>query len=298
LTPGVEPGQQLLEEGGVAVAAGEVPAAPQHQGLIQCLLEAVVPLLHVAVFVALAGLDGLSPEAVVAQQGLVSPLEDVGVGPWLHRGGQPVGAMQLRHAAQLPEGVLQALAETLQALGETDRARLPVGVGQDEVVDQVREGGASEGDAQLGAVGEVGGSQPPGVMDLGEEDLLGGAVLGPPLLDPPLQGPQLSVGEASGVQPLQGLKEGLGLQAGVLGQLFFDPGPDFLERVRACPPGVLHASLAGQPVQLPVCACGLAVDAGLGSGQRQRRPLLQGLAETLNLLVSDHRDSFPGEESR
>jgi hypothetical protein len=189
LTAGVELGEQLPQEGGVGIAASEIPAAPQQEGLVQGLLEAVVPLLHVPVLVALAGLDGLPLEPVVAQQGLVAPLEDIRVGPRLHGGRQPVGAVQLGHPAQLPQGVLQALAEALQALGETDRARLPVGVGQHEVVDQVREGAAVQGDAQLGAVGEVGGGQPPGVVDLGEEHLLGRPVLGPPLLEPSLQGP-------------------------------------------------------------------------------------------------------------
>ena len=161
------------------------------------------------------------------------------------------------------------------------------------MVDQVGERGAVQGDAQLGAVGEVGGTQAAGVVPLGEEDLPGRAVLGPPPLDPPLQGPQLAVGEASGVQPLQGPEEGLGLQAGAQGQLPLDPGPDLVEGVPACPPGVLHAYLAGQPAVLPVVACGLAVHAGPGGGQSKRSPLLQGQAEAADLLVGDHRHSFP-----
>jgi hypothetical protein len=296
LPPGVELGEQLLEEGAVTVPAGEVAAAPQHQGLVQGLLEAAVPLLDVAVLVALAGLDGLPLQAVVAQQGLIAPLEHLRVGARLHGGSQAVGAVQLRHTAQLPEGVLQALAEALVALGEADGARFPVGVGQHEVVDQVGEGAAGDGDTQVGAVGEVGGGQPAGVVDLGEEDLLGGAALGPPLLDPPLQRPQLAVGEAPGVQPLQGSEEGLGLQARVLGQLLLDPGPDAFERIFARPPGMLHAHLAGQPGQPPVLACRLAIHAGLGSGQRQRHTLLQGFAQAQDLLVRDHRDSFPVKE--
>jgi hypothetical protein len=198
-SPGVELCEQLLQEGGVGIPAAEVPAAPQHQGLVQRLLEAVVPLLDVTVLVALAGLDGLGGQAVMLEQGLVTPLEGVGIAAGLDGRGQAVGAVQVRHAAEFPEGVLQALAEALVALGEADGARLPVGVGQHEVVDQVGEGGAVQGDAQLGAVGEVGGGQPAGVVDLGEEDLLGRAVLGPPLPEPPLEGPHLAVGETPGM---------------------------------------------------------------------------------------------------
>jgi hypothetical protein len=291
-------GEQLPQEGRVTVAAGEVPAPPQHQGLVQRLLEAVVALLDVAVLVALARLDRLSLKPVVAQQGLVASLENIRVGPRLHGRRQPVGAVQLRHAAQLPQSVLQALAEALQAFGEAEGAGLPVGVGQHEVVDQVSERHPVEGHAQFGAVGEVAGRQPTGMMHLGEKDLLGWTEHGPPLLDPPLQSSQLTIGKTFGVLPLQGLEEGLGLQAGVLGQLFLDPGPDRVEGILACPPGVLHAYLAGQLVQPQVFACGLAVDPGLGSGQRQRRSLLPGLAETSHLLVGDHWDSFPVEESQ
>ena len=293
MTPAVELAEQRLEEGDVGVASGEVPAAPQQEGLVEGGLEAVVPLLHVAILVALAGLDGLGGQAVVVEQGLVTPLEGLGSATGLDGGGQAVRPVQLRDAAEFPEGVLKALAEALEALGEAECAGLPVGVSQDEVVDQVGEGRAVEGDAQGVAVGEVGGTQPPRVVNLGEEDLLGQAMLGPPDLDSALQGPQLAIGEASWVVALQGLKESLGLQGGVEGELLLDPGPDGVEGVLACSPVVFHGNLAGQPVELPVLACGLAVDAGPGSSQSKRSSLLQGLAEAADLLVGDHRHSFP-----
>jgi hypothetical protein len=59
--------EQLPQELRVAVAAGEVSVAPQHQGLIHRLLEAMVPLLHVAVLVPLARLNGLPLQTVVPQ---------------------------------------------------------------------------------------------------------------------------------------------------------------------------------------------------------------------------------------
>jgi hypothetical protein len=293
LTPGVELGEQPAEEGGVVVTAAEVAAAPQQEGLAEGLLEAVVPLLDVAVLVALARLDRLALQAVVPQQGLVSPLEHVGVRPGLHRRRQPVGAVDLGHAAELPQGVLQALAEALQALRETDRAGLPIGVGQHEVVDQVRERAAGDRHPQLVAVREVGSRQPAGVVDLGEEDLLGRAVLRPPPLDPPLQGPQLAVGEAAGVLTLQGLEEGLGFQAGVEGQLLLQPGPDLHEGVGPRPPGVLHAYLARQPSQPPVLTCSLLVHAGHGR-RLAPGPLLAVEAEqAADLLIGDPHPEPP-----
>ena len=69
LPPGVELDEQLLQENAVAVAAGEIPTAAQHQSLVQSLLEAVVPLLDVAVLVTLTGLDRLRDGVRNAKQG-------------------------------------------------------------------------------------------------------------------------------------------------------------------------------------------------------------------------------------
>jgi len=172
----------------------------------------MVSLLHVAVLVALACLDGLGLQTVMLHQGLVTLLEClVAFDSWLDGGRQSVRAVQLGHAAQLPQGVLQSFTEAFQALGEAHGARLPVGVGQDEVVDQVIERTAVDGHAQIGAVGEVAGRQPTGIMHLGEEDLFGRPLLGTPNLASPLQSPQEMVAEAAWETPLQIGQQGLGL---------------------------------------------------------------------------------------
>jgi hypothetical protein len=215
-TPGIAVPEPLPQEGGIGVPAGEVPAAPQHQGLVQRPLELVVALLDVAVLVAFTSLDGLTLQAVVPQQGLVALLESLGpLDAWLDGGRQTVGTVQGRHAAQFPQGVLQALAEALQALGETDRASLPVGVGEHEVINHVRKRHAAQSDVQVVAVGEIAGPQSAGVMDLAEEDFLGGPALGPPAFEAALQGSQLAVSEGAGIATLQIGEEGFGLQAGV-----------------------------------------------------------------------------------
>jgi hypothetical protein len=151
----------------------------------------MVSLLHVAVLVALASLDGLGLQTVMLHQGLVTLLEGLlSFNSWLDGSRQSIGAVQLGHAAQLPQGVLQTFRETFQALGETHGARLPVGVGQHEVVDHVVERTSVDGHAQVGAVGEVAGGQPTGMMHLGKEDFFGRPLLGTPDLAPPLQSPQ------------------------------------------------------------------------------------------------------------
>jgi hypothetical protein len=85
--------------------------------------------------------------------------------------------------------------------------------------------------AQVGAVGEIAGRQPAGMMHLGKEDLLGRPVLGPPPLEPPLQGPQLTIGEAAGEATPQVGKKGLGLQSGVDLEQRLQLGPDVGEGV-------------------------------------------------------------------
>ena len=49
----------------IGIPAGEVPAAPQHQRLLQGSLELTMALLDVAVLMALACLDGLGLQTVV-----------------------------------------------------------------------------------------------------------------------------------------------------------------------------------------------------------------------------------------
>ena len=199
--------------------------------------------------------------------------------------------MQQRHAAQFPQGVLQTFAEALVALGETDRARLPVRVRQHEVVDQVVEGRAVDGHPQLGAVREVTGTQSSRRMDLVEEDLLGLAVQGSPGLDPPLQGAELAVGEATGEAALQVGEQGLGLQAGVELQQGFEFGPDVGKGVRPGPPIAGHTfDLRRQPSEAAILASRLGAQAGLGGGQFLGQSLSVETAEPPDLLVLNHRE--------
>jgi hypothetical protein len=281
-------GEQLPQERLVRRPAGEVPAAAQHQRLIQRPLELPVALLHVAILVRLRRVDRLALQAIVPQQRLVAPLKGRPIAAGRDRGRQGVGAMHLGNATQLGQGILQAVAEALEALGEADRAGLPVRVGQHEVIDQMGKCLSVDGHAQATGVREVGGAQVAGLVDLAEEHLLGRAVQGAPLLDVALQGAQLPVGKAAGVLALQPVEHGLGLQAGVEGQLLLDAGPDLREGVGSRPPGMLHAHLAGQPSEPAVLARGLVVEAGLGGGLGLGQSLGVQAAETADLQVGDH----------
>jgi hypothetical protein len=186
LSVAIASGHELLEEGLIVASAGEIAAPTQHQGLIDGLLETVMTLLDVAILVGLSRLDRLAFEPVMREQPLVSPSEHFGLWIAVDRGGQAIGAVSPRNSSQFPQCVLQALAEALEALGEADGAGLPVGIGEHEVIDHVVERLAEDGDAELGHAGEVTLGEPPRLVDLGEEDLLGRPFEGPPLFDPPL----------------------------------------------------------------------------------------------------------------
>ncbi len=295
----VELVEQAAQECLVLGTPGEVSAAAQHQGLVQGPLELPVALLHVAVLVRVGRLDRLARQAVVPQQRLVALRERRRtLRPRRDRRRQPVGAVQLRRAAQFPQGVLQAIAEALVALRETDRPRLPVGVGQHEVVDQVVEGRAGDGHAQVGAVGEVTGAEPSGVVDLSEEHLPGRSLKGAPLLDAPLQGPQLAVGETSGKAPLQVVEQGLGLQSGVEAELRFQLRPDLGEGIGPGAVVAIHAAhLAGQLAESAVLARGLEVKAGLVRCASLGQSLEIESSEPSHLLIGDHPEPPAGVSS-
>ncbi len=86
-------------------------------------------------------------------------LEQFTIAKVVHRGGEPIGAVHLGNSSQFPEGVLKPLAEALEALGKADRAGLPIGVGQDKVIDHVIKRLAGERNSQIVHVREIRGSQ-------------------------------------------------------------------------------------------------------------------------------------------
>jgi len=279
--------EQLAEERLVAPPAREVPAGAEHQLLVECPLEPVVPLLDVAVLVAAPGLDRLPFEAVVREQRLIPPGELRPGRARRDRGRESVGAVNGGHTAEFRQGVLQPLGERLERLGEAHRAGLPVRGGEDEVVDQVVERLAGDGHPQFGQVREVGGTQPTGRVDLGEEHFLRRSVARPPGLDPPLEGAELPVGKPPGVFPLEVLEQGQSLQPRVEGQSLDDAGPDGVERVQVGASGMRHPCLAGEPGEPAVLACGLGIHPGPEGGDRAgRAPRVQS-PQLANLLIRD-----------
>ncbi len=285
---GIASGHELLEEQLIVASAGEIAAASEHQGLVDGLLEAVMTLLDVAILVGLSRLDRLTFEPVMGEQSPVASSEHFGFGVAVDRGGQAIGAVSPGDSSRFPQGVLQALAEALETLGEADGAGLPVGVAEDEVIDEVVERLAKDGDAELGHAGEIRLGEPTRLVDLGEEHLLGRPFEGTPLFDPALQAPELDVGEPSGKAALQVEEEGLGLEPRVEPELIDEFGPDVLERVLPGPPGVWDTSLTGQEVGVAVLACRLLVDFSPIGGIGECGFGLEQLPQPPELTIGDH----------
>jgi hypothetical protein len=199
---------------------------------------------------------------------------------------------------------LQAFAEALEALGEADSAGLPVGIGQDEVIDQVVEGLAEDGDAEFGHTGKVALGEPTRLVNLGEEHLLGRPFEDAPEFDPPLQATELDVGKTVRETALQVEEEGLGLEPRVEPEQFEEFGPDILERVLPGPPGMGNSSLTGKRIGVAVLACRFLINAGLVGGLSQCVFGLDQLPQPPEQTIGDHPfapvskepkwDSLPG----
>jgi hypothetical protein len=288
-TPRIELTEQLPQEGQVVVSAGEVPAAPQHQRLVHGFLEPSVPLLDVAVLVRVARLDLLGQQTIMLHQAFVTLRELLLLRGVVHRQAHPVRPVPLRHPAQFPQRILQAFAQALEALRKTDRRRLPVRVGQHEVIDHVLERLTLDGHAQAAHPREVRRRQPARFVYLGEEHFLGRTVQRPPATHLPLQGPQLPVDEPARVAALQFLEDRLGLEPRVLLQQFARFRPDLGERVDPSAPGVFRRSLARQLLESLVLTCRLLVHVRPRRRCRQRLAAGQQPPQLLHLLVSDHR---------
>jgi hypothetical protein len=283
--------EQMPQERLVGRPALEVTAATQQQRLLQRPLELPMALLSVPVLVGLARLNRLTTQTVVPQQPLVTIRERRPLCAGRHRCRQPIRAVQFWHPAQLPQRVLQTLAETLVAFREADCARLPVRVRQHEVVDQVVERHALDRHPQTAAVREVAGTQTSRMMHLAEEHFLRLTLQRPPLLDPPLQRPQLAIGELAREAALQIHEQGLRFQAGVDVEHRFELRPDGDERIGFGTPVPVHEpDLAGQPAQLAVLASGLRVDAGPSRCFLLGDALAVQTAELADMQIGDHRE--------
>lgn len=202
----------LLQKRDVLLATGKRAAAAKQERLIDGGLEVTVRRLRVAVLVRLPRVDPLARHAVMRQQIAIPGLELTPFRMVVHGRGQTVAAVPTRHAAQFPQRVLQAVGQRLERLGRAQRHRLPVRVGQHEVVDHVVEPLAGDRDVQRVHVGEVGGREIAGVVDLAEHDGLPRAESRPPLPHATLERAAMRIEELPRTLAAQPVEERLGEQ--------------------------------------------------------------------------------------
>jgi len=231
LSTGVPRRHDLLQELPILVAVGELAAAAEQQRLIDRGLEVTVRRLRVAVLVRLPRVDPLARHAVVRQQIAIARLKLARRREVVHRRRQGIAAVPSRYAAQFPERVLQAVGERLERLRRTRRHGLPVRVGQHEVVHHVIESPAGDRDVQRVHVGEVGGREIAGVVDLAEHDGLLGPVGRPPLPHATFKSATVRIEELTRVLAPQPVEKRLGEQARLGLELLLDCGPDRRKRI-------------------------------------------------------------------
>lgn len=170
LPGGVACGDHLLEKLQVLLAADEIAAATQKQRLIHGGLEVPVRRLAIAVLVGLADVDPLARQSVVFQQTQVTRLKFTFGREVVDRRAEAVAAMPPWHSPELPKRVLQAVGQRLERLRHAEGHRLPVRIGEYEVICQVLEAFAEDGYVQRVHAGEIRGRQVARMMYLAEHD--------------------------------------------------------------------------------------------------------------------------------
>jgi hypothetical protein len=155
---GVLLADHLVDEAAVVRQVGEVPAAAEQQRIAEGALEVAVRAFDGAVLVGNAAVVAARDHGVMAAQVLVAAGQVLGGIPVqvAERRRQAVAAMVRWHAAERPEGVLQAFGQGDEALAtENDRGMLPAGIGQAEVEEAVIERLSGNGHVGVAHVREV-----------------------------------------------------------------------------------------------------------------------------------------------
>jgi hypothetical protein len=277
-----------LEKLHVVLDTVEVAAAAQIQGLIDRGLEMAMRRFIVAVLVRLANIDALAAQAVVFEQASITGLKFAFDRQIVDCRGEAVAAMPFGNATELPQGVLQTVRQGLEGLRGADGHRFPVRVGEHEVIHQMIEAFAEDGDSQSVHAGKVRGGQIAGEMHLAEHDggwLPGG---GAPMPDAAFEGAALARGQLSGTFGLQPIEQGFGVQARFRMEPCFDLRPQVRQRVLTRPIGPRLFERTGKHSQLAVFASGLLVHVGPPSRHCQTPVLFQVSKQLPYLPVADH----------
>ena len=283
---------QVFQEVHVVCAAGEIAAAAQQQRLLDGALEVPVRRLRVAVLVRLPRVDALARQAVMRQQVAIAGLELARRRQIVDGGGEAVAAVPARHAAQFPQRILQTIRKSLERLGRTQRHRLPVREGQNEVIHHVLEAPAGNGDAERVHVAEVRRRQIARMMNLAKHDGLRRSMSRSPLPHAPLEGAPMRIAKLTRMLAPQPVEQRLGQQAWLRPQTLLDRRPNRRERIgpRAVEPrrlGLLPR--ARQRALIEIGSSRLVAHAGPPGRRGQRCSRVELTKQSSYLAIRNHR---------
>lgn len=289
-----QPHQKLF----VLLPAGEVAAATQQERLIDGRFQMAVRRLDVTVLMRLSSVDPLRLDLVVVHQVAVALAKLATLRKVVDRGAQAVAAMPPRHAAELPEGLLKAAAESLERFGETDRRELPIRVGEREVIQHVTQRLAIDRHAERVHVREVRCAQPARGMHLRKDDRPVRAVQTSPIAHPPLERPPLRVGESARMRLLQPGEQGERPQPRLCFESSLHLGPDVDKRVRPRPPIPWCGAVRRQSRRIAILPCRLLIHAS--APRRHAQPIAprQQPPQFPHLSIRDHRNLHVFKELR
>ena len=297
-TPRVSLVDQRGEKLVVLFAAGEVAAATQEQRLIDGRFQVAMRRFDVAVLIRRSDVDPLRRDLIVVHQVAVTLAKLPVLRQVVDRRAEAVAAVGARRAPELPKGLLETVAHGLERFRETDRGKLPVRVGEREVIQQMVERLAVDGDPQRIHVREVRSPQPARGMHLRKDDLLVGTMQAAPIADSPLEGPPLRLGESAGIALLQPAEERerpqprFGLQAGL------DFRPDLDKRVRPRSPIAWRLAVGGEPLSIAILSSRFLIHARSPCRQPEPIPLGKQPPQLSHLSIRDHRNLRENKELR
>jgi hypothetical protein len=289
---------QPAEELFVLGAAGKIPLPVQMKSLVDRRFQMTVRRFDVPILMRLAGVGPLGLDLIVVHQVAVSPPKLAVFRKVVDRRAEAVATVPGWHAAQFPKGLLESAADRLERFGKADRHELPIRVGEGEVIQQVVERLAIDGDSQRVHVGEVRRPQPAGLMHLGKHDRLMGAVQTTPVADATLEGPPLRVGKPTRMALLEPGEKSERPQPGFGFQTSLDLGPDLAERVRPGSPTAWRSALGGQAIPIAILTSRLLIHSSPPCRHGEAHVARQKPPQLSRLSIRDHRNLHENQELR
>jgi len=224
----------LLHEGHVLVTTCEVATTAKHEGLVDAIFEVTVLRFDIAVLIGTSGVGLLSDTAVVIHQCRVASRQCRSIRVIANGRTERIASVPSRSATELPEGVLNSLAECFEGFGETKRHGFNVAVGQHAVKERVFESRSGDLHTEFVADGEVARGEASGVMILGKEYGLVRSVNRSPVGNTTLEGTASGFVKLARMLALELSKKGDGFEPWFGLEQLLDINPNVGKGINAC----------------------------------------------------------------